>query len=388
MTLQSAFLHSLSILKSLVEIESVNPTLVPGGAGERRIAEHLLSVFRAEGIAANLEEVSPGRFNVVAGVRGANPGPRLLLNGHLDTVSVEGMTAPFKALEKDGKIFGRGALDMKAGVAAATAALIAVHQQKERFAGELVLAAVADEEDLSLGTQHFLKNLPTGFPFDFAVVTEPTNLKVCSAHKGFAWLEVSTEGIAAHGSRPQEGVDAIRAMGKVLQELQILDEHLQAGPVHALLGTGSLHASLIQGGREWSSYPDRCVLKYERRTVPGESDGVVEGEMSAILDKLRQSDTRFQGQGRVVFSRAPLEVDRDDPNMRRFFDVAQSCLPEQVAWGAASFWTDAALLSEAGIPAAVFGPRGEGLHSLEEYVVADDVVACAEIIYRFVMGIP
>ena len=388
MTLQSAFRHSLSILKSLVEIESVNPTLVPGGAGERGIAEHLLSVFRAEGITANLEEVSPGRFNVVAAVRGANPGPRLLLNGHLDTVSVEGMTAPFKALEKDGKIFGRGALDMKAGVAAATAALIAVHQQKERFAGELVLAAVADEEDLSLGTQHFLKNLPTGFPFDFAVVTEPTNLKVCSSHKGFAWLEVSTEGIAAHGSRPQEGVDAIRAMGKVLRELEILDENLQAGPAHALLGTGSLHASLIQGGREWSSYPDRCVLKYERRTVPGESDGVVEGEMSAILDKLRQSDTRFQGQGRVVFSRAPLEVDRDDPNMRRFFDVAQSCLPEQVAWGAASFWTDAALLSEAGIPAAVFGPRGEGLHSLEEYVVADDVVACAEIIYRFVMGAP
>ena len=388
MTLQSAFRHSLSILKSLVEIESVNPTLVPGGAGERRIAEHLLSVFLAEGIAANLEEVSPGRFNVVARVRGANPGPRLLLNGHLDTVSVEGMTAPFKALEKDGKIFGRGALDMKAGVAAAAAALIAVHQQKERFAGELVLAAVADEEDLSLGTQHFLKNLPTGFPFDFAVVTEPTNLKVCSAHKGFAWLEVSTEGIAAHGSRPQEGVDAIRAMGKVLQELQILDEHLQAGPAHALLGTGSLHASLIQGGREWSSYPDRCVLKYERRTVPGESDGVVEGEMSAILGKLRQSDARFRGQGRFVFSRAPLEVDRDEPNMRRFFDVAQSCLPEQVAWGAASFWTDAALLSEAGIPAAVFGPRGEGLHSLEEYVVADDVVACAEIIYRFVMGAP
>ena len=262
MTLQSAFRHSLSILKSLVEIESVNPTLVPGGAGERRIAEHLLSVFRAEGIAANLEEVSPGRFNVVAGVRGANPGPRLLLNGHLDTVSVEGMTAPFKALEKDGKIFGRGALDMKAGVAAATAALIAIHQQRQSYRGEVVLAAVADEEDLSLGTQHFLKNWPAECPFDFALVTETTNLKVCSAHKGFAWLEVSTQGVAAHGSRPQEGVDAIRAMGKVLQELEKMDEQLQAGPAHALLGKGWLHASLIAGGREWSSYCDHCVVKY------------------------------------------------------------------------------------------------------------------------------
>jgi len=386
MTLRSTLQRSLSILKSLIEIESVNPTLVPGGAGERRVAEQLLSVLQAEGIASSLEEVCLGRFNVVARVRGAGSGPRLLLNGHLDTVSVEGMTAPFKALEKDGKIFGRGALDMKAGLAAATAALIAVHQERESYSGEVVLAAVIDEEDLSLGTQHFLENWPTGLPFDFALVTEPTNLKVCSTHKGFAWLEVSTQGIAAHGSRPREGVDAIRAMGKVLQELELQDQRLQAGPAHALLGTGSLHASLIQGGREWSSYPDRCVLKYERRTVPAESNAVVERELGGILSKLRQSDARFQGQGRLVFSRAPLEVDRDQPRVRRFFEIAQSCLPLRVEWGAASFWTDAALLSEAGIPAAVFGPRGEGLHSLDEYVIADDVVACAEIIYRFVMG--
>ena len=386
MTLQPAFERSLRILKSLIEIESVNPTLVPGGPGERRVAEHLLSVLQAEGIASSLEEVCPGRFNVVARVRGAGPGPRLLLNGHLDTVSVDGMASPFKPVEKEGKIFGRGALDMKAGLAAASAALIAVHQERESYSGEVVLVAVIDEEALSLGTQHFLENWPAGLPFDFALVTEPTNLKVCSAHKGFAWLEVSTEGIAAHGSRPREGVDAIRAMAKVLQELELLDQRLQSGPAHAMLGTGSLHASLIQGGREWSSYPDHCLLKYERRTVPGESDAVVEGELGGILRKLRQSDSRFQGQGRLVLSRAPMEVDRGQPNMRRFFDTAQFCLPEQVAWGAASFWTDAALLSEAGIPAAVFGPRGEGLHSLEEYVIADDVVACTEVIYRFVMG--
>ncbi len=385
MTPQPSFQRSLNILKALIEIESVNPTLVAGGAGERHIAEHLLSVLHAEGIAALLEEVCPGRFNVVARVHGARPGHRVLLNGHLDTVSVEGMTAPFKPVEKDGRIFGRGALDMKAGLAAATAALIAVHQHRQSYSGELVLAAVVDEEDLSLGTQHFLKNWPAESPFDFALVTEPTNLKVCSAHKGFAWLEVLTEGVAAHGSRPQEGVDAILAMGKVLQELALLDQRLQSGPAHALLGTGSLHASLIQGGREWSSYPDRCVLKYERRTVPGESDAVVEGELNTILSKLRQSDARFKSRGHFVFSRAPLEVDRDQPIVRRFFEAARSCVP-QVDWGAASFWTDAALLSEAGIPVTVFGPRGEGLHSLEEYVVADDVVACAEVIYRFVMG--
>ena len=388
MTLQPAIERSLDILKSLIEIESVNPTLVPGGAGEGRLAQHLLSLLLANGITSSLEEVSPGRFNLVSRVRGRHPGPRLLLNGHLDTVSVEGMAAPFTPVEKDGKVFGRGALDMKAGLASAVAALIAIHQQKEKLHGEVVLAAVVDEEDLSLGTQHFLTNWPVELPFDFALVTEPTNLKVCSAHKGFAWFEVSTGGVAAHGSRPKEGVDAIRSMGKVLQELELLDQRLQSGRTHPLLGTGSLHASLIQGGRELSSYPDRCDLKYERRTVPGEDDAVVAAELSSILGKIRQTDSRFRGEGRLVFSRAPLEANREEANLRRFFESARQFLPAHVEWGAASFWTDGALLSDAGIPVAVFGPRGEGLHSLEEYVVAEDVVACAEVIYRFVMESP
>jgi acetylornithine deacetylase len=274
---------------------------------------------------------------------------------------------------------------MKAGLAAAAAALIAIHDRRERLSGEVVFVGVADEEDLSLGTRHFLQNWPVDSPFAFALVAEPTDLKVCSAHKGFAWLEVTTGGVAAHGSRPQDGVDAIRAMAKVLEELESLDRRLQSGPPHPLLGTGSLHASLIQGGREWSSYPDQCVLKYERRTVPTESDAVVEAELQTILAKLRQSDSRFQAQGRLAVSRAPLGVDRQQPSLQRFFDTAQACLG-RVEWGAASFWTDAALLSEAGIPVAIFGPRGEGLHSLEEYVVAADVVACAEVIYRFAMS--
>ena len=385
MPLQPAFERSINILKSLIEIESVNPTLVPGGAGEGRLAQHLLSLLLAEGITSSLEEVSFGRFNLVSRVRGLRLGPRLLLNGHLDTVSVEGMAEPFTPVERHGKVFGRGALDMKAGLASAVAALIAIHQQKEKLHGEVVLAAVVDEEDLSLGTQHFLRNWPGDSPFDFALVTEPTNLKVCSAHKGFAWLEVSTAGVAAHGSRPTEGVDAIRAMGRLLHELELLDRRLQGGPAHPLLGTGSLHASLIQGGREWSSYPDQCLLRYERRTVPGEDDPVVAAELSSILGKIRQSDSCFRGEGRLVFSRTPLEVDREEANLRRFFESARHLLPEHVEWGAASFWTDAALLSDAGIPVAVFGPRGEGLHSLEEYVVAEDVVACAEVIYRFAM---
>jgi acetylornithine deacetylase len=173
-------------------------------------------------------------------------------------------------------------------------------------------------------------------------------------------------------------------MGAVLQELQLLDEHLQTHPTHPLLGAGSLHASLIQGGREWSSYPDRCVLKYERRTVPGESTITVENELQAILAKLKARHPKFDPEGRLVCSRLPFEISRNHPRLRQFHGTAQSLLPDLVDWGAVSFWTDAALLAEAQIPTLVFGPRGAGLHSREEYVVGSDVVACAQIIYDFI----
>ncbi len=247
-----------------------------------------------------------------------------------------------------------------------------------------MLCAVADEEDKSIGTQFYLANQPPNQTVDFALVLEPTDLKVSMAHKGFVWLEVHTKGIAAHGSRPREGVDAIRAMGAVLQELEALDRELQLRPTHPLLGSGSLHASLIQGGREWSSYPDHCYLKYERRTIPGESNDLVEQELRSVLDSLRSRSPRFDATGSVIFSRHPFETSPDLPSHRTFYEVAHDFLPDLVNWGAVSFWTDAALLAEAGIPTLVFGPRGAGLHSLEEYVLIADVAAVAEIVYNFI----
>ncbi|PYV40290.1 MAG: acetylornithine deacetylase [Acidobacteria bacterium] len=386
MSSRRPFDQALEILSDLVRINSVNPSLVPGGAGEKEIATFLAAFLKRQGIPAELQEVAPDRFNVVATVRGARPGPRVLLNGHLDTVSVEGMHCPFEPIQREGKIYARGAQDMKGGLAAAIAALLALARNQPDFSGEVVLAAVADEEDQSLGTQFFLNQWPKEKPFEFGLVLEPTDLKACTAHKGFAWLEVNAHGIAAHGSRPQDGVDAIRSMGAVLQELEALDERLQSRPSHPLLGSGSLHASIIQGGREWSSYPDRCHLKYERRTVPQESATTVEQELLAILAKLREGNLKFKAEARLVCLRPPFEMNRDHPILGRFYEVAGSKLPELVDWGAVSFWTDAALLSEAQIPTLVFGPRGGGLHSLEEYVVASDVISCAEIIYDFVLA--
>jgi acetylornithine deacetylase len=288
-------------------------------------------------------------------------------------------------VQKDGKIFGRGSQDMKGGLAAAVTALLALAESRDRFGGEIVLAAVADEEDQSLGTQYFLSQWPKDKAFQFAIVLEPTDLKLCTAHKGFAWIELTTRGVAAHGSRPSEGVDAIRFMGEILQELDLLDQRLQRGPSHPLLGTGSLHASTIRGGREWSSYPDRCTLRYERRILPGESANTVEAEMRGMLNEIKRRDERFEAAGHLVSSRLAFETDSRHPAMQHFHDVARSQLPGLVDWGAVSFWTDAALLSEAQIPTLVFGPRGAGLHSLEEYVIASDVIDCARIICEFAL---
>ena len=383
-SLKQTFSRSLDILFELIRIESVNPTLVPGGSGEQAIAEHLSSLLQSEGIRSELQTVAPGRFNVLAAVQGSGPGPRVLLNGHLDTVSIAGMKQPLVPVLKEGRVYGRGAQDMKGGLAAAVAALLALSRHREDWKGEVVLAAVADEEDLSLGTSWFLEHWPPDRPFDFALVLEPTDLQVATAHKGFAWVEVTTRGMAAHGSRPADGVDAIRLMGQFLGHLDRLDRDLQRYPLHRLLGSGSLHASLIQGGRQWSSYPDRCHLKYERRTVPPETRATVESEFRRILRECRQQDGRFRGEASLVCAREPFEANPDQDVLQRFYRTARSQRPRHVGWGSVSFWTDAALLAAASIPTLVFGPRGAGLHSLEEYVVAEDLSDCAEIIYRFV----
>ena len=140
------FNQSVEILRELVRIDSVNSSLVTGGAGEEQLARFVHALFQHRGIESKLQEVCPGRFNVIAHVTGALPGPRFLLNGHLDTVSVEGMVAPFEPVERDGKIYGRGAQDMKGGLASAIAAMLIVSQDKAALKGEVVLAAVADEE--------------------------------------------------------------------------------------------------------------------------------------------------------------------------------------------------------------------------------------------------
>jgi acetylornithine deacetylase len=290
-----------------------------------------------------------------------------MLNAHMDTVGVAGVERPFEARVEGGRLYGRGAYDMKGALAAC---MVAASQAGGLgLRGDVIVAAVADEEAASVGTTSVLERLTA----DAAVVPEFTGLEVCVAHKGFVWLEVETKGKAAHGSRPEEGVDAIAKMGKVLVELEDLNVALRSSPSHGLLGSGSAHASTITGGQELSSYPERCLLEMERRTVPGESAQGVEGEVREILERLAAEDADFAGEVRTTFVRDPYEVAREEPIVGLVREKAEAASGRKPGYIGSAGWMDAALLAAAGIPTVVYGPGGSGAHAAVEWVELDDL---------------
>ena len=371
---------TLNLLRQLIRIPSVNPSLVSGAEGEGRLAHWLCDFLRQHGMPAELEEALPRRPNIVLPLGEGKP--ELMVLAHLDTVSGEAMQDPFNPRERDGKIFGRGALDIKSGVAAAFSAAIALADDFPR--GSCLFAGVVDEEFESCGTQKLIERRRA----DAAIVLEPTGLRVAVAHKGFAWFRIETEGRAAHGSMPEEGRDAIRMMGKVLVEMDRLDQELASRPSHRWLGRPSLHASIIQGGAELSSYPAHCRLDVERRTIPGESREAVENELQ---DVVRRAGLSSAAEARVTTWRAPYEIAADHPVVRA---VSEACppqadlrnplgqkVPKPEVCGV-PFWTDTAILAEKGIPGVIFGPAGADMHGAEEYVEAESVIECAEILLR------
>ena len=364
---------AIRLLKQLVAIDSINPTLVPGAKGEAEIGKALVQILSAIGMTVDVQEVAPGRPNIVGTLEGRSPGRSLMFCGHTDTVGVAGMSRPFDPVEREGRIYGRGSQDMKSGVAAMIDAARVIRDSGGLDAGKLVIACVVDEEHSSIGADA----LVTRWRADGAVVTEPSALQVAIAHKGFEWIAIETEGRAAHGSRPQDGRDAIRLMGRVLQGLDRIDRDLQSRPPHPMVGTASLHASLIEGGQELSSYPDRCHLQMERRTIPGEAPGAGGREVEELLAKLRNEDPEFKATSKVMFARSPHQVPETHELTRAL--VSASGVSSVIGM---SFWTDASVLGEAGIPAILYGPTGAGLHSVEEWVDVQSVLTCRDSLVK------
>jgi acetylornithine deacetylase len=360
----------VALARELVRADSRNPSLASGAPGEQAVARVLAEVLRSWELGVEVSEAAPGRPNVIARVGGrAGHGRSLMFNGHLDVVGVEGMLhPPFDALEREGRMYGRGAADMKGGVAAMCAA--AARASDSGIEGELVVAAVADEEDASIGTQAIVAS---GIRADAAIVTEPTRLAIAPAHRGFAWITVDLRGRAAHGSRYDIGVDAIRHAGLLLAELDALDSGALRERTHPLLGHASLHASLIEGGTAMSVYPDRCTLRLERRTLPGESVEAVLDEVRSACERVSRSRQDFDARVTLDLARAPSDVSTDAPIVRALASVIEAG-GGSVRTEGMSAWTDAALLNEAGIPAICFGPGDIALaHAAEEWIDTSEI---------------
>lgn len=361
----------IALLSDLVAIDSVNPALVPGAVGERAIADHVRTWAAAAGLSAASVHSDRERPSVIVRGGTAHGGTTLLLCGHLDTVGTGGMADPLVPRVDGDRLFGRGAYDMKAGLAAA---LIACRDaDRAGIDGEVIVAAVADEEHASIGIRDVLTHVHA----DAAIVTEPTELTVATAHKGFVWSEIEILGRAAHGSRPHLGVDAILATGPVLVELAELNERLRAN-AHERLGPGTLHASLITGGLEESTIPDRCLLTVERRTLPGETAQQVEDDLTELLVRCGGHDPELALGHRTTLVREPFEVSDTAPIVTAVADAAAETLGQRRALSGASYWADAAFIAAAGIPTVLFGPAGDGAHAAVEWVSIDSTVACAD----------
>jgi acetylornithine deacetylase len=368
--------YARETLVRLIQTNSVNPTLAPGAPGEREIAEWIAGSLRAIGLSVEIFEPAPGRTSVFGKLAGSGGGRSLMLNAHCDTVPAGGMADPFSGAIRDGKVFGRGAYDMKGSLAASMAAAKALADAGARLRGDVLVAAVADEEYGSLGTSGLIQRVEV----DAAIVTEPTGLEVCLAHKGYLWIEVEIAGRAAHGSKFELGIDANMKMGHFLSRLSVLERELRARPPHPLVGPPSLHAALLSGGTGLSTYASSSTVKIERRTVPGETEAQAVAEIQDIVDRLAAEDPDFRAAVRPFFVRHPFEVAPDAAIVRAVDRAASAVLGRPARHIGDTPWMDAALLQAAGIETVVCGAAGAGAHSDVEWVDLESVVKLAEIL--------
>ena len=358
----------VDLTTELVRIDSVNSDLVQGARGESAIADFISEWFSSRDFEVHRLEKHAGRPSIVGIAKGSGGGRSLMLNGHTDTVSLGSYEGDGTAPEiRDGKMYGRGTFDMKGGLAAMMIA--AERAKKQGIKGDVIVACVSDEEAGSIGTEEVLEK----FTADGGLVVEPSYLQVTMAHRGFAWFEVTIHGLAAHGSRPDLAIDAIAHAGHFLVAL---DEHANALALSAgdpRLGPGSIHASLIKGGEEASSYPAACVITIERRTIPGESDEVVTAEMRQLLDGLVERIPDFSYTLTPGLSRRPFSANPDADIVKKTLAHVENVLGAPPVIRAEPFWTDAALMEEAGIPSLLFGVDGDGAHAASEWVTLDSL---------------
>jgi acetylornithine deacetylase len=363
---------AVELARALITCDSTNPDLSPGGAGEGAVAELIAARLRAAGLEVEVVEVRPGRPNVIGRLRGRGGGPTLMLWGHTDVVSAE--PDGFRPRIEDGRLYGRGSVDMKGGLAAAIVAVETLASGPP-LAGDVLVAAVIDEEWVSLGAESLVQTHRA----DGAILAEQSDLELVVEHGGFAWFEVTSEGVEAAGIDPDRGVDAITLLAPVLQGIAALDGELATRPAPAY-GRPSVHASTISGGSQFPAYPVSCALGIERCTVAGETVDDAQAEVDALLQSARTADPRFTATTKLVVGREPVKLDSAGPLVQALEAEITNHRGAPPRHLGDIGWADSGLLVEAGIPCVIFGPTGGGCHTAAEYVEVDSLVACAEII--------
>ncbi|WP_233199509.1 M20/M25/M40 family metallo-hydrolase [Cryobacterium sp. N22] len=368
-------LDPVALAARLIAIDSTNPDLAPGGAGEAEIAAWCARWLAARGFEVHRLEERAGRPSIVGIKRGTGGGLSLMLNAHLDTVGVDGYEGdPFSGARHSDRLHGRGAFDTKGGLAAV---LVAAHRATlTPLAGDLLVTLVADEEFGSLGTEEVLRR----FTADAAIVVEPSELSLTVCHRGFAWFGLTLHGRAAHGSMPGQGVDAIRHAGLVLQGLDELSTGIGQKPAHPLLGHGSVRVATISGGTDAATVAASATLTIERRSLPGETPAMIEAELRRLLDSLARDTADFSYDLTRLVARGAFEADPDWPIVRLLDEQAERVLGHAVVQRGEPFWTDAALVLEAGIPCLLFGVDGAGAHAPLEWATEASIHQVAEIL--------
>ncbi|EEY15111.1 diaminopropionate ammonia-lyase [Verticillium alfalfae VaMs.102] len=335
----------------LTRIASANPDLSnDAGSDETVIAEYIFSWLRHRDLEAHWVERTAGRPSIVGVLRGTGGGKSLMLNGHIDTVSLSSYgegTDPLSGLLQDNRIYGRGSLDMKAGVASSMAVLAALAKSgAEKLRGDILLAAVSDEENFSKGTEDVLA---AGWRADAALILEPTGQAMVTAHRGFVWVEIDVLGKAAHGSEPHIGIDAILLAGSLQTALL---EYGRTLPTHPLLGKAHLHGGKLVGGEEPSSYPAKCTLTIEFRTVPPQTPSSIMDDLNRILGEVAAKTPDFRyAAPRMTFARPGSALEDDHSFVQTVRTVVGNVTGHVPAPGAAGFWCDAGLFeTRRGIP--------------------------------------
>lgn len=373
--------EAIELLETLCRIDSVTPWLIPGGAGEAEIADEFARRLTELGLEVSVEEIEPGRFNVLGRLRGAEPGPTLCLNAHADTVGYASW--PERALNPvlDGDILtGLGVADDKGGCAVALLAVTELVRNQTKLGGDILVAFVADEEGVSIGSEHLAAHHAD--EIDLAIVLEPEGSDlVIAEHQGFGWIDIVVNGRPAHGSAPDDGVDAIVHLAHVITRLNELDETVWKPSPDPRNGRTVFHTGTITGGTDYATYPSQAVLGIEIGTQPGETLADRVADIEAIFERVRtEVDPRFSGEVRVRLDRDPFIGVNNDALVGALIEASTGVREEPAVRVGMNAWTDAALMEAAGIPTVMYGPKGGNFHSADEWVSISDVLVSTEIV--------